>query len=571
MTGRVRRLSIRQWLQVIVLVMMAFLFFLQLFVQSFFMDAMRTLYMGNVNNAIDQVVSDLRALTDAQLGAVTHIANEDDVRAYAATQDSRERYQMAYGDVRPIVRSATQNLPIDNLVVYDTSGAWYQYQGALSFEGFRTLREMFKELRDATNAMVILDGELFLCSAAPMLRVDRGGTLVQDGLVAALINERTIGHTLPRGDNLAGGTILLHNGETILMSTDTALNGQPLAEGPISYRDYYVSSETVLTNLFVTVSIPRDQIFPEQTPYLLTFSTVGLFALFALTITLHLSNRWFSRPLTRIISEMRDISVQGHRLRHTGLAHMDSIVDGVNDLLMRLEDSNREIISAQQTLYETELEQQQTQLMLLKKQINAHFLYNCLTSIKTLSDEGEAEKAGEMAQGVGLLMRYTHSVQEEVNVFDEMSIIQRYVQIMNIRFGDRFHYTFDVDDELVGYKIRKLLLQPLVENALVHGLERQSSMCHLYVTGKREGDSLMFTVEDSGVGISPEKLAEIQKTLEQVDVDYPYQRLKGISLLNIQKRVHTAYGKAYGLAIESKPGKGTRVILRVKAVPDVTA
>ncbi|MDL2317825.1 histidine kinase [Eubacteriales bacterium OttesenSCG-928-A19] len=568
MTARMLKSPLRRRLQLVVLALVALLLILQLFMQSFFMNAMRTLYMNNVNSAITQVVGDLRALMNAQSNAVAHIVDDENVRDYASTVDSRARYQMAYGVVRPIVQGTLQNLPIDHLIIYDISNAWYQFVGALSFEDFRTLRSRFGGLRDPLNTAMVLDGKLLLCSAAPLLRADHAGHIWQDGLVVAMMDADTIHGALPGGEGLAHGTILLHNGETILLSNDASLEGRSLTEGPIASNKYFVSSDNVLSNLSVTVSIPRDQIFPEETPYLMALSIVAIFSLFALLITLQLATRWFSRPITKIMSEMRDITDEGRGLTHTGVDHMDTLVDGINDLLVRLEDSNRDIIRTQQTLYEAELERQQTQLMLLKKQINAHFLYNCLTGIKTLTDDGEAEKAGEMAQGVGLLMRYTHSAREEVNVFDEMSIIQRYIQIMNIRFGDKFHYTFDVDDELVGYRMRKLLLQPLVENALVHGLEKQTRACHLHVTGKREGGALVFTVEDTGIGIPPDKLAQIRASLASVAENYPYQLLKGISLINIQKRAHTAYGEGYGLTVESEPDAFTRVTLRIRAIPD---
>lgn len=570
MSVSVRKMNLRQRLQLIVLGLMAVLLVLQLLIQAFFMNAMRTLYMANVNGAINQVVYDLRALMDAQQTAVVHLTGDEDVRTYASTLDSRERYQMAFGVVRPIARSAVQNLPVDHLIIYDSSNAWYQFLGGLEYADLKTLQAMFFGLRDAVNITLVMHGELFLCSAAPLLRVDRGGQVQQDGLVVAMMNAGTVRSALPMNDSLASSTILLHDGETILLSNDTALEGRLLPEGPVSSSRYHVSSDNVMPSLDVTISIPRDQIFPERMPYLMAFSVVALFSLLALLVTLLLATRWFSRPITRIMTEMRDITNEGRRLTHTGVGHMDTLVDGINDLLVRMEDSNRAFIRAQQTLYEAELEKQQTQLILLKKQINAHFLYNCLTGVKALTDEGEAEKAGAMAEGVGLLMRYTHSAKEEVNVFDEMSIIQRYVGIMNMRFGDKFYYTFDVDDELVGFTMRKLLLQPLVENALAHGLEKQTGVCRLHITGKHENGALIFTVEDNGIGIPPEKLTEIRNSLGAIEAAYPYQQLKGISLINIQKRVRTAYGKGYGLTVDSAPGEYTRVTLRVRATPDAS-
>lgn len=567
MTEKAPTFPIRRKLQAIVFGLIILLAALQLFVQSFFMGAMRMLYMANANATIDQVAGTLHELLSQQENAVAHIANEPDVSVYAATRDVRIRYQMAFGIVQPIVRSAVQNLPIDHVIIYDTSDAWYQFIGAVDYQTFHTVRNAFADLKDNRSVSLVIGGALYLCSAEPLLSMD-GSQVRRDGLVVAMLDAKTIRDALPDSERLLGGAVMLHDGRSILLSNSPALEGMPLSEAPISEGSFFVSSNSILPSLEVTVSIPRDQIFPQQTPYLLAFLVVALFSLLALSVTLSLSSRWFSRPISQVLSGMSGINVEGKRLTRTNVAHIDALVGGINDLLDRQEESNRQMIQAQQTLYETELEHQQTQLILLKKQINAHFLYNCLTCIKSLTEEGESEKAGEMAQSVAMLMRYTHGVQENVNIFDEMGIIQRYVQIMNLRFGDRFHYTFDVDDELMGYTIPRLLLQPLVENAMVHGLERQNTACHLEIGGKLDEGAIVFTIKDNGVGIPPERLRAIHTLLAGVDINYPYMQLKGISLVNIEKRVHAAYGPEYGLTVESEEGRFTRVTLRIRAVPD---
>ncbi|GHU83573.1 hypothetical protein FACS1894196_3670 [Clostridia bacterium] len=570
MKNPARKMSIRNQFKLIVLGFMILLFGLQFLMQSFFVGALRTLYMDNVASAIDAVALDLRALLQKQSSAVAHIADEQDVKLYAAATDARERYRLAYAVVGPIVRSTTQNLPIDQLVIYDTTKAWYQFIGSMPYAHYRALRDLFSGLTERTTRALALDDTLYFCTAAPLLSVSQG-RLRHDGLIVALTGAPSIRAALRQNGTLPGdATVMLHDDEIILLANDPALEGLPLADSPLSRSRFYLSSDTILPSLSVTVSIPRDQIFPQQVPYILTFFIVALFSILALSVTVMLSNRWFSKPVTQVVTEMGGLGAEGNRLRATGVAHVDSIVSGVNGLLSRLEESTRAMISAQQTLYTAELERQQAQLSLLKKQINAHFLYNCLAGIKTLTDEGAADKAGEMAQGVAMLMRYTYSEQETVNVFEEMRIVQRYIDIMNIRFSDRFAHVFDVDDQLVDYRMPRLLLQPLVENALVHGLEKRETGGILTVMGKMDGDTLLFTVRDNGTGFPAEKLAMLRAILAQADKDtaYTYLSLQGISLANIQKRVYTAYGAGYGLTVDSRAGTGTCVTLRIPAVTD---
>lgn len=564
MNGR-DAVPIRRKLKSVVLGLMLLLLTLQLFMQSFFMNAMRQLYMDKTRTAMEQAISDIQELMRQQSDAVEHIAGEADILLYAAERNSGQRYHMAYANAQPIVRSATQNLSIDHMLIYDNSSAWYQFMGGLPYNTARVLRDTFASITNSMDEAIVVDGSLFLCAVAPLMSVAHG-RFAREGLVLSLVDARTIQRALtPRAGD---GTILLHDGNTILLSSNAALQGLPLYEGPVSDRHYYVTQDSILPNLHMTVSIPTGQIFPKELPYLLAFAVTALFSLLTLLLILWLSARWFTRPLSQVLAEMADINREGKRLHQTSVSHIDTLVMGINGLLERMSESNARVISAQQTLYETELAHHQTKLMLLLKQIDAHFLYNCLTGIKSLTDAGKAEQAGQMAQSVALLMRYAHDRQEDVNVFDEMSIVMRYIEIMNIRFGGRFESDFSVDDELMGYSMKKMLLQPLVENALVHGLQSQVKNPCLRITGVLQGDTLLFAVEDNGVGIAPERLSAIRTLLSGVDIEYPYMQLKGISLLNIEKRVRSAYGSAYGLVVQSEPGN-TRIVLRIPAIPDL--
>jgi len=553
-------IPIRRKLQTIALLLMVLLLAFQLAVQSLFMGTMRNLYMANVNSAINRITAELRSLVTKQETALAHIAGEEDMAAYARAPQTTERYRLAFNSIRLIVRSAVQNLPIDDVIVYDASNAWYQFIGACTYQTFHTLRDTFAPFTDTVSIPMLIDGTLSLCSAVPIMTTDNL-RLRKDGMIVGTINEKTIRGAFPDDENLHNATIILHDGETILLSQDPALENLPLSQGPISANRFYVSSDTILPGLHITVSLPQDHIFPQQTSYILAIVMVGLFTLLALIVTISLSGRWFSKPISQVLKQMDDV-VDGIRLSNTGVTHIDTLVDGVNALLTRQEDAKHDAFRAQQTLYETELAHQQTQMVLLKKQINAHFLYNSLTGIKALTDVGESEKAGKIAQGMAMLMRYAHNAEEIVDVFDEMDIIQRYVLIMNIRFNNRFTCTFDVDDNLMGCTMPRLLLQPLVENALTHGLEKQSG-CLLTVSGKLMGNTMVFEIADNGVGIAPTRLNAIRMLLQKVDCDYPYMQMKGISLGNIEKRIRTAFAPGSGLTIESNEGVGTKVILKL--------
>lgn len=567
MSPRPLQQSLGNRLRVITLALMTLMLIIQFAMQRYFIDALRNQYMINMDVTIDQVVSEIKDVMQKQENACTYIIGEQEVSDYAATQDAKERYRLAFSHVRPIVRVATQNLTVDHVIIYDVSNAWYQYTGVMEHAYARQIRDRYQSLPEVTSTAEIFGGKLYFCSFAPLHAV-RSRAVHQVGLVAVLTDGDRLRSMLLPPKMLGSSTVLLHDGSTVLFSTSSDKEGASLADIMESERQFYHKSETILPGLTVTVAIPRREVFPQQTGFVVAFLLVALCFAVAFMVTPTLSTRWFSRPIGQVIDQMEGLTQAGGRLEDTGVSHIDGLVHGVNALMERLENTNRQYITAQQTLYEAELERQQTALHLLKKQINAHFLYNSLMGISVLAGKDEARRAGELAEGVALLMRYAHSAQAEANVFEEMQIIQRYVDIMNARYGDRFACTYDVDDRLCEFKILKLLLQPLVENALVHGLEGKIEDATLSITGEWLGDRLRFTICDNGMGIPAEKLGEINRQLADIDTDYQYEGIQGISLVNIEKRVRTAYGPDFGLTVESEIGAFTRVVLVIPARVD---
>jgi two-component system sensor histidine kinase YesM len=206
------------------------------------------------------------------------------------------------------------------------------------------------------------------------------------------------------------------------------------------------------------------------------------------------------------------------------------------------------------------------QMYLLRNQINRHFLYNSLISIKTLADYGELEKVKEIAGGIAQLIRYSTSQQQEVSIFDEMEIVLRYVKIQQIRFGDNFTVETDVDDRLCQYGMLKLLVQPLVENAFIHGLEPEREGGLLHIRGYILDGCALIEVEDNGTGIPPERLERLQKNLREAVTCEIMHGVEGIALINIQKRIQMTYGTQYGLTLCRENGV-TLARLRLPLVP----
>ena len=203
-----------------------------------------------------------------------------------------------------------------------------------------------------------------------------------------------------------------------------------------------------------------------------------------------------------------------------------------------------------------------TELKLLQAQINPHFLYNTLDTIIWLAEAGEKEQVVNMVSSLSDFFRTTLSKgQDFITVQEEELHIQSYLQIQQFRYQDILEYEIEIPEELYQYKILKMTLQPLVENALYHGIKNKRRLGHIRISGQIEGDYLIFEVYDDGSGIDPEKLIRLKKVLdgEIEEKENP----SGFGLYNVQQRICLNYGQGYGLQLESEYGEWTRVYVRI--------
>ena len=203
-----------------------------------------------------------------------------------------------------------------------------------------------------------------------------------------------------------------------------------------------------------------------------------------------------------------------------------------------------------------------TELKLLQAQINPHFLYNTLDTIIWLAEAGEKEQVVNMVSSLSDFFRTTLSKgQDFITVQEEELHIRSYLQIQQFRYQDILEYEIKIPEELYQYKILKMTLQPLVENALYHGIKNKRRLGHIRISGQIVGDCLAFEVYDDGSGIDPEKLIRLKKVLdgEIEEKENP----SGFGLYNVQQRIRLNYGQGYGLQLESEYGEWTRVYVRI--------
>ncbi|HUC91386.1 MAG TPA: sensor histidine kinase [Paenibacillus sp.] len=206
---------------------------------------------------------------------------------------------------------------------------------------------------------------------------------------------------------------------------------------------------------------------------------------------------------------------------------------------------------------------QQSEFKALQAQINPHFLYNTLESINWMAKMNGVDQICRMVSALGDLMRISISTDKEyITIEEEMKYIGDYLYIQKSRFGERIAAEIHIDDELKSVVIPKLILQPIVENALLHGVQVKKGKGNIDIRGRRLDESILFEVEDDGIGMTPKQIA---KLLADNGIENPQAKGSGIGVRNVHQRIRFIYGMEYGVTIKSQPGEGTTVQIRIAA------
>lgn len=229
------------------------------------------------------------------------------------------------------------------------------------------------------------------------------------------------------------------------------------------------------------------------------------------------------------------------------------MIAGYNELVNRIEEH---IILA----YQKELSQKQAELKMLQYQINPHFLYNTLNIVSALARLNGVSQISEISESLSRIFHYNVKGGQLVKMKEELEYLQYYQRIQTIRFPEKFEVVYDIEERLDTYMTLKFLLQPLLENAIEHGVVPCKRKGRIEVQGRLlENKVIRIRFFDNGAGIPAEDLQRLREQLENAGQDEDEDAKKGIGILNVHRRIQNYYGKEYGVFLESEAGSYTSV------------
>ncbi|MEK0315207.1 sensor histidine kinase [Cohnella sp. 56] len=280
------------------------------------------------------------------------------------------------------------------------------------------------------------------------------------------------------------------------------------------------------------------------------------------------------RQISHLLADIVQASRRegGYRLQVRGKNEVGIISLHINGMLRKIEAANESLLQTQERLYATELEKKQSEVNALHSQINPHFLYNTLECIRSIAKYRDVDEIAQISSAMAHIFRYSIKADDFVALREELDILNAYFKIMNIRFQERFSFVADIEEELLACRTIKMLLQPIVENAFYHGLEKSYDKGTVTLTVSAKDERIVILVEDNGIGMTPEKLASLRRMLEAVGSSFSvHGDNRSIGLENIAKRIALIYGPAYGMTIDSEAGSGTTVRIEIPKIRHVEA
>lgn len=268
-------------------------------------------------------------------------------------------------------------------------------------------------------------------------------------------------------------------------------------------------------------------------------------------------SRLISGPINRLIFAMRDFEKNAEEFSFTpigGSSEMMALSDSFGDMVLRIQELMSRVRSEEIALRKTELRA-------LQAQINPHFLYNTLDSIALMCEDGRNKDAVDMVNALAKLFRISISKGHElIPIEKEVEHAGSYLKIQKFRYKNQFEYAFQVEEQCLKYYCNKITLQPIIENAIYHGLNRMIDEGFIRICIYEEDGDVVFSVSDNGVGMTKEQCENILKKEDHKDA--------GIGMKNVNDRVKIYFGERYGMHIESELDEGTTVYIRMPKVEE---
>lgn len=311
----------------------------------------------------------------------------------------------------------------------------------------------------------------------------------------------------------------------------------------------------------LVMTLPASAIEESFYNTVLTVVFIALVAFVIITILSSIILHSITDPLNKMLNAIQktrkgDLS---RKVNVKGCMEVNQLCNEFNIMLDTIQNLLNRVMEEQKALRKSELKT-------LRAQINPHFLYNTLDSIKWLIYCNDNDRASQLISSLSTFFRIGLSGgSEEIRISDEVEHVRQYLFIQKMRTAEKMNYLIDMDSSIESLMAPKLILQPIVENAILHGLNKKDGSGVVKLIVKRQEDSIVFEITDNGVGIDSANLESLNLQINEPASEC-YPKNHGFAIWNVNQRIKLSYGIQYGVSITSKSGSGTKVVITIPVI-----
>lgn len=328
-----------------------------------------------------------------------------------------------------------------------------------------------------------------------------------------------------------------------------------------SERSLALFSRSELTGWYLVKTIDYGTLMRDLKRQAWINTLIGIAFLFIGIVAIVLVSIKIAKPIHRLISVVDRVERDGLNVE---------IVTSGNDEIGKLGRKFKEMMQSINALiskeYKAKLKEREARIEALQTKINPHFLNNALQAISSIAIESDNERIERMVQALGSIMRYSLSKSYRMStVREELDNVRSYLYIQKFRYEDRLDVEYFIDERTFDCELPPLIIQPIIENAIKHGIEPKIGKGMIRVTTAISNGTLLLSVSDNGVGIAPERLRELRENFERTDEEN-ISGASGNGVINVHKRIEYLYGQEYGVTIESEQHGYTIVTITIPAL-----
>ncbi len=505
-------------------------------------------------------------------------------------ESREERYEAELDSNMELMAMAPQNSGFDGVYLLGNNGFSSKSNSCTMLgQGFTESAWYLRSVRSRNpvwfslhkGSFVVKTGGRDMISCCYPFRDKSSNTNV--GVIVVDIAEDSVSQKLDKRTMGRGAYLLLDEGNRIFYhSEDTGLSEGELSDAaalvqrnhsalrlnapdPLTLKDrglYAVAYRFDVTGWALVNAVESNYFRESAFPLLFVILFMFLLISGIATFTARMISRHFTEPVIEVEQAMKaveegDLSIQ---IEARGQDEMAGLAAGFNEMVNRVN-------ALMNSVYENQRGMRRLELKALQEQINPHFLYNALDSIKWLLRLQRTEDAVDMLKNLSLLFRiYLSHGHEIITVREELKHVRAYLELQAMEYKSKFSYAIESEEDVLDYLVPKILLQPLVENSLKHGISISSPSILITVRAKREGENIILSVEDNGAGIPREALDILREKVKNAEQERVVDAGSledsgsgGYGLKNVSDRVKLNFGMEYGIRLFSDCPGGTRV------------